>query len=79
MAVYTEVTDEALEAFLTEYDIGSIVAFRGIAEGVENSNYMLRTTTGDGPALLVTWRSQESAVVLTLKLWGSAPVPVRRR
>src|SRR5215468_4514021 len=47
MAVYTEVTDEALEAFLTEYDIGTIVAFRGIAEGVETSNYSLRTTAGD--------------------------------
>ena len=38
MAVYTEVTDEALAAFLADYDIGSMVAFRGIAEGVENSN-----------------------------------------
>jgi homoserine kinase type II len=47
MAVYTEVTDEALEAFLADYDIGSIVAFRGIAEGVENSNYSLKTTQGD--------------------------------
>ncbi len=47
MAVYTEVTDEALAAFLTDYDIGSMVAFRGIAEGVENSNYSLRTTSGD--------------------------------
>jgi homoserine kinase type II len=47
MAVYTEVTDEALTAFLTGYDIGSLVAFRGIAEGVENSNYSLRTTSGD--------------------------------
>jgi homoserine kinase type II len=47
MAVYTEVTDEALEAYLTEYDIGTIVAFRGIAEGVENSNYSLKTTQGD--------------------------------
>ncbi len=47
MAVYTEVTDEALAQFLAEYDIGEIVAFRGIAEGVENSNYSLRTTTGD--------------------------------
>jgi homoserine kinase type II len=47
MAVYTEVTDEALEAFLTEYDIGTIVAFRGIAEGVENSNYSLKTTQDD--------------------------------
>ena len=47
MAVYTEVTDEALTAFLADYDIGSVVAFRGIAEGVENSNYSLRTTSGD--------------------------------
>ncbi|APH55192.1 Homoserine kinase [Granulibacter bethesdensis] len=47
MAVYTEVTDEALAAFLAEYDIGTAVAFRGIAEGVENSNYVLRTTGGD--------------------------------
>ena len=47
MAVYTEVTDEALAAFLTDYDLGSMVAFRGIAEGVENSNFSLRTTAGD--------------------------------
>src|SRR5579859_31927 len=47
MAVYTEVSDEALAAFLAGYDIGSMVAFRGIAEGVENSNFSLRTTAGD--------------------------------
>jgi homoserine kinase type II len=47
MAVYTEVTDEALADFLSGYDIGTVVAFRGIAEGVENSNFSLRTTTGD--------------------------------
>ena len=47
MAVYTEVTDDAVTAFLRDYGIGSAVAFRGIAEGVENSNYSLRTTGGD--------------------------------
>ena len=47
MAVYTEVTDDALASFLADYDIGTAVAFRGIAEGVENSNYTLRTTGGD--------------------------------
>jgi homoserine kinase type II len=47
MAVYTEVSDDALDAFLDDYDIGTLVAFRGIAEGVENSNFSLRTTTGD--------------------------------
>lgn len=46
MAVYTEVTDEALRAFLADYDIGDLVAYRGIAEGVENSNYSLKTGTG---------------------------------
>ena len=47
MAVYTDVSDEALQEFLAEYAIGSLVAFRGIAEGVENSNFQLRTTEGD--------------------------------
>jgi homoserine kinase type II len=47
MAVYTEVSDEALAAFLADYDIGRVVAFRGIAEGVENTNFSLRTTEGD--------------------------------
>ncbi len=44
MAVYTEVDDDALNDFLTRYDIGEAVAFKGIAEGVENSNYLLETT-----------------------------------
>ena len=38
MAVYTEVDDDALEAFLAEYDIGELQSYKGIAEGVENSN-----------------------------------------
>ena len=46
MAVYTEVSDEELESFLKSYDIGTVTAFKGIAEGVENSNYVLRTTSG---------------------------------
>ena len=44
MAVYTEVDDEALADFLLRYDIGEAIAFKGIAEGVENSNYLLETT-----------------------------------
>ena len=46
MAVYTEVSDEELNAFLGQYDLGQVTAFKGIAEGVENSNYLLRTTAG---------------------------------
>jgi homoserine kinase type II len=43
MAVYTEVPDEELEAFLARYDIGRPVSCKGIAEGVENSNFLLTT------------------------------------
>jgi homoserine kinase type II len=46
MAVYTEVDDDALEAFLAEYDIGELQSFTGIAEGVENSNYFVETDRG---------------------------------
>jgi len=46
MAVYTEVSDDALSAFLALYDIGEVTSFKGIAEGVENSNYLLRTSGG---------------------------------
>lgn len=46
MAVYTPVTDEDLADFLTGYDIGELTSFSGIAEGVENSNFLVRTTGG---------------------------------
>ncbi len=46
MAVYTEVSDTELEAFLAAYDIGALLSFKGIAEGVENSNYALHTERG---------------------------------
>ncbi|WP_425104961.1 homoserine kinase [Ancylobacter sp.] len=46
MAVYTDVSPEELEAFLATYDIGRLRAFKGIAEGVENSNYLLQTEAG---------------------------------
>jgi homoserine kinase type II len=46
MAVYTEVGDAELEAFLAEYDIGEADSFKGVAEGVENSNYLLTTSRG---------------------------------
>ena len=46
MAVYTEVGDAELDAFLADYDIGEAEALKGVAEGVENSNYLLTTTKG---------------------------------
>jgi homoserine kinase type II len=44
MAVYTQVSAEALSALLDLYDVGSLVSAKGIAEGVENSNYLVDTT-----------------------------------
>jgi homoserine kinase type II len=46
MAVYTEVSDDDIEKFVAAYDIGRVVACKGIAEGVENSNYLLQTDRG---------------------------------
>jgi homoserine kinase type II len=46
MAVYTEVSDEDMDAFLAQYDIGHATSLKGIAEGVENSNYVLTTERG---------------------------------
>lgn len=43
MAVYTHVDDKTLAAFLANYDVGHATSFKGIAEGVENSNYFLET------------------------------------
>lgn len=44
MAVYTQVSAEALTEFLTRYDVGELVSAKGIAEGVENTNYLVETT-----------------------------------
>ena len=46
MAVYTDVSDEELAAFLVEYPIGEGLSCKGIAEGIENSNYLLTTESG---------------------------------
>lgn len=47
MAVYTEVSADDINAFVAEYDIGTVTTFKGIAEGVENSNYLLATDRGN--------------------------------
>ncbi len=46
MAVYTEVPDDEMAAFVARYGIGDLLSAKGIAEGVENSNYLLHTTQG---------------------------------
>ncbi len=46
MAVYTDVSAEELSAFLAGYDLGELLAYKGIAEGVENSNFLVHTDRG---------------------------------
>lgn len=46
MAVYTDVSAEELTAFLAGYDLGELLSYKGIAEGVENSNYLVHTARG---------------------------------
>ena len=46
MAVYTDVAAEDLAEFLKGYDIGELLSYKGIAEGVENSNFLLHTSAG---------------------------------
>jgi homoserine kinase type II len=46
VAVYTDVGVEELQTFLADYDLGEVLSYKGIAEGVENSNFLLHTTSG---------------------------------
>jgi homoserine kinase type II len=46
LAVYTDFSDEDLESFMRSYDLGTLLSIKGIAEGVENSNYLLATEVG---------------------------------
>ena len=66
MAVYTEVSDDALAAFVSQYDIGEVVACKGIADGVENSNYLLQTDRGT------------YILTLPVRRWSGSARPERR-
>lgn len=68
MAVYTEVSDEDLIAFIAEYDLGDVVSCKGIAEGVENTNYLLQTTLGQYILTLYEKRVKESDLPFFLGL-----------
>ena len=88
MAVYTEVSDEELDAFVAGYDIGEVISYKGVAEGVENSNYMLRTSSGDGIYFLTLYEKRVSPADLPFFLGLmeflagrgiSCPLPVHAR
>lgn len=86
MAVYTEVSDEELAAFLATYDIGEVLSYKGIAEGVENTNYFLHTTSGSYILTLYEKRVRETDLPFFLGLMEhlasrglNCPQPVRNR
>jgi len=56
MAVYTEVSDEDLAEFVAGYGLGALLSYKGIAEGVENTNYLVHTERG--PALLTLYEKR---------------------
>ncbi|MEO1397881.1 MAG: homoserine kinase [Pseudomonadota bacterium] len=86
MAVYTEVTDAALTAFLNDYDLGQVLSFKGIAGGVENTNYMLHTQEGQFILTLYEKRVAEADLPFFIGLMDHlaargfpCPKPVRNR
>jgi homoserine kinase type II len=86
MAVYTDVTDEELQHFLAGYDIGGLLAYKGIAEGVENSNFLLHTSAGYYILTLYEKRVAASDLPFFLNLIEhlakrglTCPQPVRNR
>jgi homoserine kinase type II len=86
MAVYTDITESELAAFVAQYDIGELQSYRGIAEGVENSNFML--TTDRASYILTLYEKRVHAEDLPFFLGFmehlaragiSCPLPVHRR
>ena len=78
MAVYTEVTDEELTAFVAEYEIGEPLSCKGIAEGIENSNYLLAAEGGTFILTLYEKRVQRADLPFFLGLMehlGARGVP----
>jgi len=86
MAVYTDFTDEDFAAFISGYDLGPVLAVKGIAEGVENSNYLLSTERGQFILTLYEKRVDPSDLPFFLGLMEhlagrgiTCPLPVRDR
>src|ERR1700685_2806670 len=86
MAVYTEVSDDALHSFLARYDVGEVTFFKAIAEGVENSNFLLRTTGGQHILTLYEKRVKAEGLPFFIGLMEHlaqrgvpCPQPVRNR
>ncbi len=83
MAVYTEFANEELDAFMRGYDLGAVQSLKGIAEGVENTNYLLATEAGQFILTLYEKRVAEDDLPFFLGLMDhlaarsiSCPTPV---
>jgi len=86
MAVYTEIGDDDLRDFVAAYDIGEVLSCKGIAEGVENSNYLLGTERGSFILTLYEKRVAPSDLPFFIALMDhlarqgvACPIPVRAR
>jgi homoserine kinase type II len=86
MAVYTEIADDELASFIAGYDIGTVLSLKGIAEGVENSNYLLVTDAGPHILTLYEKRVDPNDLPFFIGLMDHlasrgiiCPLPVRNR
>jgi homoserine kinase type II len=86
MAVYTDVAADELAEFLGAYDIGELLSYKGIAEGVENSNFLLHTTAGSFILTLYEKRVERSDLPFFLGLMThlaahgiNCPQPLKNR
>jgi homoserine kinase type II len=86
MAVYTDITEGELGAFLKEYPVGNLLSYKGIAEGSENSNFLLHTSAGAYILTLYEKRVERADLPFFLGLMEhlakkgiSCPLPVHRR
>lgn len=86
MAVYTDVSADDLTRFLSQYDIGELLSYKGIAEGVENSNFLVHTSAGNFILTLYEKRVAEGDLPFFLGLMEhlaargiTCPQPVKNR
>ena len=85
MAVYTDISENELAAFLANYSIGELLSYKGIAEGVENSNFLLHSASGAYILTLYEKRVSRDDLPFFLGLMQHlsdkgirCPLPVRR-
>jgi homoserine kinase type II len=86
MAVYTDVAADELADYLSHYDIGELLSYKGIAEGVENSNFLLHTSRGSYILTLYEKRVAKGDLPFFLSLMThlaehgiNCPLPVKNR